>query len=278
MKIKMLSLILAVLIAASSYPLYASESDSVDGKSVDFQLVGSNPADSSKDVPADVTITLLFNKNVVNFSVKDNNLNCIFLKDSNNQIVEANLIFPDDQVEPDKKREIYIDPLSDLKENTTYTVEISADMLAKNGSTLGEPSYVSFTTQGTHESNVAESNNVQEMQTVSENPQVSAGEKNTEAEPAGSSSVTENPPAEALPVPENSEDENQTKEAYANQSATSESEPSDTSKASDAPSVTVSAEEPGSKNSMKSGAMAAALVVAAAALVIIQKKKNKNEK
>lgn len=278
MKTKILALVLAAFIAAGSSPLYASET-AVDGKSIEFQLVGSEPSDSSKDVSLDVTITLLFNKNVVNFSVKDNNLNCIFLKDSSGQIVDANLIFPDDQVEPDKKREIYIDPISDLKENTTYTVEISADMLAKNGSTLGEPSSVSFTTLGIPVSNVPEQNDTQAMQTVSENAANDVNEEaNNEAEPEDSSSETENPSAEivpdvsgnaAEPVSDDNDDEKQSMEISDNESS---EDTSDTS------TVPVSANEPHSKSSIKSVTMAAALALAAAAIVILIKKKKRNEK
>lgn len=145
MKIKFLSLFMA-LVLASTVNACAETLSSVDGKKIEFCLEDSLPQNSAADVELDSNIKLLFNKNVVNMTVKENNSKCIKLKDEDGQVVPSELIFPDDQVEPDKKREIYIDPAEDLKENTTYTVEISPDMLAKNGSTLGEAVYISFTT------------------------------------------------------------------------------------------------------------------------------------
>lgn len=135
---KFLSVVLILLISLNVFTAYADSS-------VPFQLVESTPENSAVDIELNVEIKLLFNKNVVNFSVKDNNANCIKLYDEGGQAVSAELIFPDDQVEPEKKREIYIKP-TELNENTKYTIEISKDMLAKNGSTLGETVFVSFTT------------------------------------------------------------------------------------------------------------------------------------
>lgn len=117
-----------------------------DGQSIEFQLVESTPQNLSVDVALDAEIKLLFNKNVVNMTIKENNLKCIKLTDAKGETVAADLIFPDDQIEPDRKREIIIKPNEPLNENETYIVEISADMQAKNGSLLGEPAFVSFTT------------------------------------------------------------------------------------------------------------------------------------
>lgn len=117
-----------------------------DGQSIEFQLVESTPQNLSVDVALDVEIKLLFNKNVVNMTVKENNLKCIKFTDAKGEAVAADLVFPDDQIEPDRKREIIIKPNEPLNENETYKVEISADMQAKNGSNLGEPAFVSFTT------------------------------------------------------------------------------------------------------------------------------------
>lgn len=147
MKNKILLTFLIYILFTVHVPAYGeTSSQEQDGKSIAFVLEQSIPADSSKNVSLDTEIILLFNKNVVNMSVKENNYNCIKLLDANNNIIPCELIFADDQIEPDKKREIIVRPTSILKENTFYKIEISENMTAKNGSTLGSPVTISFTT------------------------------------------------------------------------------------------------------------------------------------
>lgn len=179
MKIKLLSLLLTAVIAAN-VTAYAETINTDDGKKIEFRLEDSLPQNLAVDVEQDSIIKLIFNKNVVNFSVKENNLKCISLKNEDGQVVPTELIFPDDQIEPDKKREIYIDPVDNLNENTTYTVEISSDMLAKNGSKLGETVYVSFTTLTSKTQEVSETKNAEqplqpttEVSNTSQPPEIS---------------------------------------------------------------------------------------------------------
>ncbi len=161
MKIKLLSILLAAVIIVN-VTAYAETINTEDGKKIEFCLEDSLPQNLAVDVEPDSNITLVFNKNVVNFSVKENNIKCISLKNEDGQVVPSELIFPDDQIEPDKKREIYIDPVENLNENTTYTVEISSEMMAKNGSTLGKTVYVSFTTISSVAQEVPETKNTEQ--------------------------------------------------------------------------------------------------------------------
>lgn len=195
MKIKLLPLLMAMImffcVTAGAETINVDE-----GKKIEFCLEDSIPQNSAKDVGPDSNIKLIFNKNVVNLTVKENNLKCISLKDEHGQVVPSELIFPDDQVEPDKKREIYIDPVDDLKEDTTYIVEISPDMLAKNGSTLGETVYVSFTTKSSVAQEVPETKNselpVKEPAEASNTPQqTEATEESTPEVKAEESPVKE---------------------------------------------------------------------------------------
>lgn len=147
MKNKLVLFVMIFLIILSNTTSFADDTVvKEDGQSIEFQLVESTPQNLSVDVALDAEIKLLFNKNVVNMTVKENNLKCIKLTDAKGEAVAVDLIFPDDQIEPDRKREIIIKPNEPLNENETYKVEISADMQAKNGSVLGEPAFVSFTT------------------------------------------------------------------------------------------------------------------------------------
>jgi len=111
-----------------------------------LELVESTPADGSKAVEPDVQIRLLFNKNVVNMAVKDNNSKCFRVLDESNLHIPIDVIFADDQIEPDKKREILLKTREPLKENMTYKVEILPELQAKNGNILGKTVYITFST------------------------------------------------------------------------------------------------------------------------------------
>ncbi len=117
-----------------------------EGKSGAFDFVESIPGDSARDVELDGQIKLLFNKNVVNFTVKDNNEKCFSIKDEKGKEIPINIIFADDQIEPDKKREIILSPRGQFSENTTYTIHISPELKAKNGDSLERDVSISFTT------------------------------------------------------------------------------------------------------------------------------------
>lgn len=148
MKNKLLLSLLILFIFISVVPTYGetAETQEQDGKSIAFQLVESTPTNLSKDVKLNTEIKLLFNKNVVNMTVKENNSKCIKLLDANNNVVAAELILLDDQIEPDRKREIIIKPINLLNENTTYKIEISSNLQAKNGSLLGNTVEIIFST------------------------------------------------------------------------------------------------------------------------------------
>lgn len=117
-----------------------------EGKSGAFDFVESTPGNSAKDVELDGQIMLLFNKNVVNFTVKDNNEKCFSIKDAENKEVPIDVIFADDQIEPDKKREIILRPKKPFDENTAYVIHISPTLKAKNGDSLDRDVAISFTT------------------------------------------------------------------------------------------------------------------------------------
>lgn len=132
-----------------------------NGKDNAFTLVESTPQNAAQNIAVDSQIKLIFNKNVVNLTVKDNNSTCFNLFDSNNQTVPIEVIFADDQIEPDRKREIILKPNELLKENMTYKLEISPNLQSKSGSTLEKSVSLTFTTitttvQGAPSSDVIE--------------------------------------------------------------------------------------------------------------------------
>lgn len=130
-------------------PLFAfagSGDGSGGGQTTDFALASSDPADGSTDVALDKDIVLLFNKNVVNITVRDNNLQCFTLKDASGNTTPITVNMVDDQIDPTYKRYITVKPDEKLVASTEYTLTISGDLQAKNGSSLGNPLSISFST------------------------------------------------------------------------------------------------------------------------------------
>lgn len=111
-----------------------------------LSLTSSTPADGTHDVTLPVQITLTFSNNVVNMTVKDNNLKCFTLSASDGSSIPVDVKMADDQVEPDKKRDVILVPKEELKLNTEYTVTISSELKAKNGDVLGKDVKATFDT------------------------------------------------------------------------------------------------------------------------------------
>ncbi len=141
------AILLSFLILIFSSSLVFAEGDgSGGGQGEPLALLSSSPANGSSDVDVSSNIVLGFSKNVINMTVKDNNMTCFALFDSKGDPVSIKVIMADDQMEPEKKREVIVDPVSGLMPSTKYTLEISAAMQAKSGVTLPDKVTVSFTT------------------------------------------------------------------------------------------------------------------------------------
>lgn len=117
------------------------------GQNVPLGLASSNPADGASNVAVNTQIKLTFNKNVINMSVKDNNVKCFDLYNNGLQ-VPINVIMADDQIQPEYKREVTIAPQQSLQPGSSYTLKISPELQAKSGAVLGQEVKVSFTTPG----------------------------------------------------------------------------------------------------------------------------------
>lgn len=117
------------------------------GKDIPLGLASSDPADGASNVTVDTQIKLTFNKNVINMSVKDNNVKCFALY-NNGQQVPISVIMADDQIQPEYKREVTIAPQQSLQPGSSYTLKISPELQAKNGTVLGQEIKVSFITAG----------------------------------------------------------------------------------------------------------------------------------
>ena len=139
----LLILLLITSLAVSAFAEGGNGDGSGGGKNVPLGLAESSVPDGSTNVPTDVTITLTFNKNVVTFTVKDNNMTCFSLADSRGTNVPVTVLMGDDQVDPDIKRIVNIQP-SSLSEGESYTLTISGRLTAKSGAVLGMTSSFIF--------------------------------------------------------------------------------------------------------------------------------------
>ena len=115
------------------------------GKDQPLTLVSSSIPNGSENVSTTPEIVLTFSKNVVNFTVKDNNEKCFKLTDSKGNNVPVDVIMGDDQVDPSIKRIITIKPKSPLTPGETYLLKIGGGITSKSGVSIGKDSYISFT-------------------------------------------------------------------------------------------------------------------------------------
>jgi Bacterial Ig-like domain len=130
-----------------SLPAYAADGDGTGGgKGEPLGLVSSSPYNGQKDVPINVLVTMTFTKNVVNMTVSENNLKCFTLYAADGSMVPIDVIMADDQIEPEKKNDVSLKPLKDLKHDTAYTVIVSSALKSKSGVTLADDLKVAFTT------------------------------------------------------------------------------------------------------------------------------------
>ena len=131
--------------------VYGAEGDgSGDGsgtnRRVALTLTSSSVKDGSTNIPIDSTIQLNFNKNVCNITVLPNNKKCFHLTDVDGNAVPIKLTFPDDQVQHDYRREVFITPLDDLAKNTEYRISVDSTLMAKNGTYIDNAHILTFTT------------------------------------------------------------------------------------------------------------------------------------
>lgn len=142
-------LLMMLSIIAAPVAKAGSGDGSGGGKGNPLSLAGSSPANGEQDVPLAGEIKLSFNKNVVHMTVCDDNKQCFALYAEDATAVPLEVIMADDQMEPEKRRDIVLKPQQELAPGTSYTVKIAPALRAKNGTTLGVETAVTFTTGGT---------------------------------------------------------------------------------------------------------------------------------
>ena len=117
-----------------------------ENKDIVLTLENSSVSDNASNVAINETIQLDFNKNICNITVLANNKMCFHLTDGNGDAVPIKLIFPDDQVQQDYKRQVFIIPQQDLESNSRYRIAVDNTLTAKNGTLIDNAHTITFTT------------------------------------------------------------------------------------------------------------------------------------
>ena len=150
--------ILLCIIMASTSSVFADGGDgtgSGDGsgngenKDIPLTLISSSVKNGDSNVTLNETIQLDFNKNICNVTVLSNNKLCFHLTDADGNAVAIKLIFPDNQVQREYRKQVFIQPAEDLKPETSYRIAVDNTVMAKNGTVIDNAHTISFTT-GTH--------------------------------------------------------------------------------------------------------------------------------
>lgn len=118
------------------------------GKGQPLVLASSSIANGAENVSQTPQIVLTFSKNVVHFTVRDNNKKCFSMTDESGNAVPINVEMGDDQVDPSIKRIVTIVPQSALTPGTTYLLKIGGGITSKSGVSIGRDSYIAFTVAG----------------------------------------------------------------------------------------------------------------------------------
>lgn len=146
---KRLTLVISIIAVCLLLPVGSSfvfgDSDGYSSDS-DLYLESSNPADDAADVPLDVIIQLNFTKNICNVLVFENNSTCYHLTSEDGEVIPITVTVPDDQVQRDIKRCVFIDPDEDLLPDTSYRISVDNMLMAKNGNTIDNAYQITFTT------------------------------------------------------------------------------------------------------------------------------------
>ncbi|NLN86648.1 MAG: hypothetical protein GX133_03440 [Syntrophomonadaceae bacterium] len=196
---------IAVSLVLSSLPgnwAQAADGDgdgSGGGQNNPLVIESSTPANGAAGVATLEYIKVVFSKNVVYMTVRDQNMQCFSLW-SGSQRIPAEIIMADDQIEREKRRDVLIKPKQPLQPGTAYRVEIAPEMKSKSGVTLGHKEVINFTMAGA--AKTPETAAPVKEQPVSPNTPVSSqpgspgtAPEDNPATPAGSGTDTEIPAA-----------------------------------------------------------------------------------
>lgn len=121
---------------------------------VSISLEGGGEVSNATNVPTQPKFNIVFDKNVVNSTIWDNNRQCFGLISADNKNIPVVVSKIDDTVDFNHRQNIYVQPVNPLSPGTSYTLTVSPDLQAKNGkstiagTTGGQGITISFKTAG----------------------------------------------------------------------------------------------------------------------------------
>ncbi|MEG1583499.1 MAG: Ig-like domain-containing protein [Anaerovorax sp.] len=118
------------------------------GGGVPIEVTETYPQNQGTNFDVNGTILFGFSKNVINLAVSESNRQCFSMVDSRGNKVEFQVIMADDQIEPQKRRDIGIKPTAPLKAGETYEIRVSQNLRSKGGDTLAGAYTLKFTAKG----------------------------------------------------------------------------------------------------------------------------------
>lgn len=146
-KLNLWPLIIALLLALSPAQLAGAEggqssSPGAPGQKplslVNASLTDGGDIQNAANVPLQPKFKIVFDKNVVNSTVWNNNRQCFSLSSTDQPNIPITVTKVDDTIDFSQRQNIYIQPVSPLSPGTTYQLVISPNLQAKNAfSTLG---------------------------------------------------------------------------------------------------------------------------------------------
>ncbi len=150
-KTVILSVIICIMFSFTAAFCYAEDGDGTGGGSgrnrdIPLSLQSSSVKDGADNVALNETVQLDFNKNICNITVLANNKQCFHLTDASGNAIPIKLIFPDNQVQKEYRRQVFIQPLSDLTPESSYRIAVDNTLMAKNGTYIDSACTISFTT------------------------------------------------------------------------------------------------------------------------------------
>ena len=111
-------------------------------------LVTSSVEDGATEVSVDSVFELEFSNNVINMKVKEKNMTLIKLINRSGDEIPVEIIMADDQVSPELKRIVKVEPVSLLENGESYKLVVMPGFSSKNGSEIQEDVVISFDTEG----------------------------------------------------------------------------------------------------------------------------------
>ena len=136
---KITVLVLSLLMILSITSFAGDKQLSLDTSSIE---------DGAREVSLTPEFNLVFTNNVINSSVRDNNMSAISMIDADGNNVDIEVLMADDQINPEEKRNVSVKVKGQLKEGSEYKLLFSSSFMGKNGSNLAEDLTIGFTTEG----------------------------------------------------------------------------------------------------------------------------------